>query len=123
MLVLDQTKRNTAKECYDHIKFIQNCIKEQFKFVETFQTSRFNTKFLIQTSEGKLNQVRLIDSVNVSKDHIKEVLAEAISLTRVNGGEMIQNIQRYFIQDKHLYIVMNHFEVNLLNYLEKYKLI
>jgi len=123
MLVLDQTKRNTAKECYDHIKFIQNCIKEQFKFVKTFQTSRFNTKFLIQTSEGKLNQVRLIDSVNVSKDHIKEVLAEAISLTRVNGGEMIQNIQRYFIQDKHLYIVMNHFEVNLLNYLEKYKLI
>ena len=112
MLVLDQKKRSTAKECYDYIIFIKNCLKEErFEFIKTLQTSRFNTKFLIRTKEGELNQVRLVDSLNVSQDHIKDIFKEVISLTRINCDFMIQNFQRYFIQDKHLFLVMNHLQV------------
>lgn len=113
MLVLNQNKRNTSKECYDQIRFIQSCVKdnERYKYIKSLKASRFNMKYLAETKEGTLNEIRLINSFNLDKEHVKEVLKEAIVLTRINCSEMIQSCTSYFIQEKQLFVVMDHFEV------------
>ena len=119
MLVFDSRNRSNARDCYDKIKRLrkeQELLKlideqEEYKHEKLLRKGHFDLKFLGE-SKRKLYQIRLINSVNVEKEHIKEVLKEAIVFSRINCDEMIQNCIRYFIASKHLFIVMNHIDVN-----------
>jgi hypothetical protein len=84
--------------------------QNEYKFVRTLKHGNFDLKFLGE-SNGKQHQIRLINSVNVKNEHIKETVKEAIFFTRINCNDMIQNCIRYFIANKHLFIVMNHIDV------------
>ena len=113
MLVFDQKLRNTAQQCLQQIKLLENCLKpEQFKFSRILKRGVFDIKYLSE-SNGKKNQIRLINSLNVKKEHVKGILREAIVFTRIKCDENIQSCTRYLIENKHLYIVMNHIDVNI----------
>jgi hypothetical protein len=48
---------------------------------------------------------------SIDKEHLKQVLKEAIILTRIKCGNLIQNYSSYFIENKKLFLVMDYFEV------------
>ena len=114
MLVFDQKTRNKAKQCLQQIKLLENCVKlpEPFKFCQILKAGHFDVKFLSE-SNGKQNEIRLINSLKVKKEHVKDILREAIVFTRIKCDEIIQSCTRYLIENKHLFIVMNHIDVNI----------
>jgi len=119
MLVFIPDNRSDASKCYTEIELIkkeQDLYKiineqEQYKFEKILKKASFDLTFVGKSNE-KQHRIRLINSVRVEKDHIKDVLKEAIVFTRINCDQMIQNYIRYFITNKHLFLVMSHIDVS-----------
>ena len=114
MLVFGQKLRNTAKQCLLQLKLLENCLKlpEPYKFSRNLKTGHFDVKYLSE-SNGKQIQIRLINSSIVEKEHIKDVLKETIVFTRIKCDEIIQCYTHYFFENKHLFIVTSHIDVNI----------
>jgi hypothetical protein len=112
MLIKDSVERSCAKTCYQEIISLQ---PKNYNLINLISENTFKRRFVATLkNDQKKVLVDLISSL-VDKDHLKQVLKESIILTRIKCVNLIQNFNSYFIENKQLYVVTNHYEVIITN--------
>ena len=106
MLVKEPIKRIDAKSCSEQIKLLTT---KEYDFLSLLNSGLFSNKYsAIHSSTGRKKQIKLINSKSLSnKDHLKVTLQETKLIIQVKTPMLISTWDQFFIENKHLYLVMD----------------
>lgn len=94
----------------------------RYELIKNISVNRFDSRFLVQDTHDKNKKKYILSRIKKSIDteDLKDTLKECIVLSRIRSDNLIQDLVRYFIENKQLYYLIAYYEDNTLReYLDK----